>query len=93
MVNPNYSAVSGTLTVSSAGAAAARARARVAASKLASGSFSSGRFARRAVRLKLSAAGLASLRRHKTLHVLLHVSTKVGAKHVTRSYPLKLKLH
>jgi hypothetical protein len=93
MVNPNFSAVTGTLTVSSAGAAAASTRAHAAASKLASASFSSGRFARHSVRLKLSATGLASLRRHKTLRVLLHVSTKVAGKHVTHSYPLKLKLH
>jgi hypothetical protein len=94
IVNPNYSAVTGTLTVSSAGAAAAEdTGAHAAASKLASASFSSARFARRSVRLKLSAAGLASLRRHKTLRVLLHVSTKVAGKHVTRSFPLKLKLH
>ncbi len=93
MVNPNSSAVTGTLTVSSAGAAAASTAAHAAAAKLASGAFSSGRLARRSVRLKLSAAGLTSLRRHRTLRVLLRVSTKIAGKHVTRSYPLKLELH
>jgi hypothetical protein len=92
LTNPNYSAVTGGVTVSLAGAAAAGLRAHAASSSLASGSFSAARFGRHSVRLKLSRSGLAKLKHRKSLKVLIHVTTKVAGKKITRSYGLKLKL-
>jgi hypothetical protein len=92
LTNPNYSAVTGGVTVSLAGAAAARLRAHTASSSLAAGSFSAARFGRHSVRLKLSRSGLAKLKHRKSLKVLVHVTTKVDGKKIARSYPLKLKL-
>jgi hypothetical protein len=92
LTNPNYSAVTGGVTVSLAGAAAARLRAHTASSSLASGSFSAARFGRHSVRLKLSRSGLAKLKHKRSLKVLVHVTTKVAGKRIARSYALKLKL-
>jgi hypothetical protein len=92
LTNPNYSAVTGSVTVSLAGAAAAGLGAHTMSSSLAVGSFSAARFGRHSVRLKLSREGLAKLKQRKSLRVLVHVTTKVAGKKVARSYALKLKL-
>jgi hypothetical protein len=91
MVNPNYSAVTGTVTVSLAGAAGSATLGHVASS-LAVGHFSLGRLGSRTVRLKLSHAGLLKLRAKKKLKVLLSVNTLDAGKHVSRHSKITLRL-
>jgi hypothetical protein len=90
MVNPNYSAVTGTVTVSLAGAAGS-ARAR-AAGALAGSSFKLTRFGSKTLRLKLSPTGLLKLRAKHRLRVTVTVSTRVSGKRVSHSYKLTLRL-
>jgi hypothetical protein len=91
MVNPNYSAVTGTVTVSLAGAAGSAALGH-SASALATGRFSLGRFGVKTLRLKLSHAGLAKLRAKHRLKVLLSVSTLDAGKRVARHSTITLHL-
>lgn len=93
MVNPNYSAVTGTVTVSLAGAAAASIRAGAAASSIASGSFKVSRFGVKSLKLKLSKAGLAKLHGKHTLHALMRVTTLDSGKRVSRTSHITLRLH
>jgi hypothetical protein len=91
MVNPNNSAVTGTVTVSLAGAAGS-ARARAAASSIASGSFKVGRLGLKSVRLKLSKTGLAKLRKKHALPVAVKVSTLDAGKRVSHTSHITLHL-
>jgi hypothetical protein len=92
MVNPNYSAVTGTVTVSLAGAAAAGVTATSAASSIASGSFKVSRLGLKTVRLKLSKAGLKKLRSKHTLHAVVKVSTLDAGKRLSRTSHITLRL-
>jgi hypothetical protein len=92
MVNPNYSAVTGTVTVSLSGAAGS-ARASAAASSIASGSFRASRFGVKTVRLKLTKTGLAKLRGKHVLHALLKVSTLDSGKRLSHTSHITLRLH
>ena len=91
MVNPNYSAVTGTVTVSLAGAAGSAAVGHTAGA-LAVGHFSLSRFGSKTLRLKLSRAGLSKLRAKHTLKVLLSFNTVDAGKHVSRHSKITLRL-
>lgn len=90
LVNPNGVSSAGVVGISSAGAAAAT-RAHAAKASLASGSFHAGRFGVTVLHLKLSSAGRAALKRSKKLKVLVHVTSTVDGKKLSRSYPLTLR--
>jgi hypothetical protein len=90
LVNPNGASSAGSVGISSAGAAAA-SLASAAKASLASGSFHAGRFGVAVVHLKLSSAGRAELKRSKKLKVLVHVTSTVAGKKLSRSYPLTLR--
>jgi hypothetical protein len=89
MVNPNYSAVTGTVTVSLAGA---QGHASAASSSIAFGSFKVAKLGLKTLKLKLSKAGLAKLRSKHILHAVVRVSTLDSGKHVSHSSHLTLHL-
>ena len=88
MVNPNYSAVTGTVTVSLSGAAGSAGD----AAALASGKFKLGRFATGKLRLKLSHSGLLKLRAKHKLRVTVKVSTNDAGKLAVHTSHLTLRL-
>ena len=90
MVNPNSSEVTGTVTVSLAGAAGS-ARAGVA-SALAGGSFRLRSFGSRTLSLRLSHTGLVKLRAKHNLRAIVTVTTRDAGKRVSHSYKITLRL-
>ncbi|MGH2852904.1 MAG: hypothetical protein ACRDLF_01770 [Solirubrobacteraceae bacterium] len=92
--NPNDYSISGevTLTMASAGKAS-RGSAKGKAAILASASYTVPSHGTAAVKLKLSKSGLAVLRRHKALHVVVKVTTSASGQATTvKTYDITLKV-
>jgi hypothetical protein len=93
--NPNAFSIHGRVTVVSSSAVGARHSGKKGKARqmtLGTASFTIAAHASETVSLKLSRTGLAALKRHRTLHVTVVVTSEAGGKSSTKSYAVTLHL-